>query len=370
MKKTLIALAVLAASGASFAQSSVSLTGSIGTSLQTSVKEGLSPNARQGLARSTGAIQLSGTEDLGGGMKASFRMEELVGGYQTTAARATTGTGVNTGNFGSRQAFLALSGGFGTVKAGRDLDGNSTFVSIGNISGANATVGLDGSSDNSVFYGNIRSNSVSYTTPAMMGFSAFAGISPADYATLGTRKTGKAAAGALCANAAEAAAGTCSNVIAVANSPLATSAKQDNPTAYGVTYSNGPFNAGMIVTNYEGTANTKATVYAANYDLGVARIGALLQNVTADSKENRSSSLVSLNIPMGAVALQAAYGSAKANANNAVFVDEVKHTIIGAQYNLSKRTSAYVVLNDKRVAGTTASDFDYKETAVGIKHSF
>jgi len=377
MKKTLIALAVLAASGASFAQSSVSLTGSIGTTLQASVTEGATNNARQGLSRSTGAIQLSGTEDLGGGMKASFRIEELVGGYQTNANRVTTGTGVNTGNFGSRQAFLALSGGFGTFKAGRDLDGNSQAISVGNISGANATAGLDDNKLNAVYWGNARTNSVSYTTPSFNGFTASYGITPAEYNTLGTAAgaTTVAAGNVLCSvsvNSTAVAAGTaCGNTILAATNPVAASTKQDNATALALAYSNGPLNVLYVNTNAQTSANIKASVIAANYDFGVARVGGLLQTVSADGKEDRTASVLSLNVPVGAVALQAAYGSSKAaSAFSAAFSKEVTHSMIGAQYNLSKRTSAYVIMNTKKVDGATLNDGDYKETGIGMKHAF
>jgi len=376
MKKSLIALAALAAVGVASAQSCVTLSGTIGTTLQTSVTEGATAAKRTGLARSTGAIQMTGTEDLGGGLRAGFRFEELIGGYQTTAARVTTGTGINTGNFGSRQAFLTLSGGFGSIKLGRDLDGNSQMIGVGNVSGANATVGFDGSSDNSVFYGNIRSNSVSYTTPAFNGITASFGITPADYDKLRTGATSSATAVAagnvICANAPAAAAGTCTNALATATRPYSSSAKQDNPSAIGLSYNQGPLNVGFVQTRFEGSLNTKATVIAANYDFGVVRVGALTQTVEADGKADRKSSLISANVPMGAISLQAAYGKANAESNafSSSFVDEVKHTMLGAQYNFSKRTAAYVIFNTKKVAGSTLSDHDYKETGVGIRHAF
>ena len=86
MKKTLIALATLAATGASFAQSTVTISGLLDLGFR-------SVNAPEGYADTKGvfgsggsattAILIQGSEDLGGGLKATFRYEinpDLVGG--------------------------------------------------------------------------------------------------------------------------------------------------------------------------------------------------------------------------------------------------------------------------------------------------
>jgi predicted porin len=353
----------------------VTLSGSIGTTYQTSVTEGATANSRAGLARSTGAVQLTGTEDLGGGLKAGFRFEERLGTWETVNARATTGTGLNTGNFGSRQSFLTLSGAFGMIKAGRDLDANAQMIGYGNVSGANATAGLDSSKLNAVYYGDVRANSISYTTPTISGFTAFAGLTAADYDALGTAAgaTTTAAGNVLCSVPTGTAANTaCVNTILAATNPVAASKKQDNPTAFGVTYNQGPLNVGVVRSNYEGSLNIQATTIAANYDFGVAKVGALTQTMSADGKTDRKATIVSVNVPVGAFALQVATGksSAEANAFSSAFAKEVKHTMVGVQYNLSKRTSAYAIVNNKKVDGAALNDGDYKETGFGIKHAF
>ena len=73
MKKTLIALAVLAASGAAFAQSSVSLYGIADIALTKA--KGTSAQLTSG-GVSTSRLGFKGTEDLGGGLKAIFLFEE------------------------------------------------------------------------------------------------------------------------------------------------------------------------------------------------------------------------------------------------------------------------------------------------------
>lgn len=114
---------------------------------------------------------VSGTEDLGGGLKAEFKLESGInigtGGYNDS-----------NGNFFGRQAYVGLTGGFGEVKAG--LQFSPFFL---------ATYELDprglsqtGSSlmmyvDNVVATGIFTPNAVSYTTPVLYGFQASALLS-------------------------------------------------------------------------------------------------------------------------------------------------------------------------------------------------
>lgn len=123
MKKSLLALAALGAfAGAAHAQSSVTLYGII--------DEGINYNSNAGGERlynlSSGVMQgsrwgLRGTEDLGGGLKAIFVLEN--------------GFDVNTGKLGQgglefgRQAYVGLSSrAFGTVTLGRQYDSVVDFV--------------------------------------------------------------------------------------------------------------------------------------------------------------------------------------------------------------------------------------------------
>jgi predicted porin len=141
-------------------------------------------------------------------------------------------------------------------------------------------------------------------------------------------------------------------------------------SALAVTYANGPLNAGFVRTNYQTSTNIVGTTYVANYDLGFVKVGGLYQTVEGTAKTTRKASIVSANAPIGAWALQVAYGSVDANSGGAVSTAETKHTLVGAQYNLSKRTSFYAISSDKKVSGATASNDDHKELGFGIKHAF
>lgn len=113
MKKALIALAVLGLTGgAAVAQSSVTLFGVIDADLKY-VKTG-DTNVKKldsgGLSNSRFGVK--GTEDLGGGLKASFWLES---GFNTD-----TGSTADANRFWNRRVTVGLSGDFGEVRLGRN----------------------------------------------------------------------------------------------------------------------------------------------------------------------------------------------------------------------------------------------------------
>ncbi len=74
MKKTLVAIAALAATGA-FAQSSVTIDGVVDAGYQSVNYKGNTVNGIAGNGSSTSQLNFRGTQDLGGGAKASFLYE-------------------------------------------------------------------------------------------------------------------------------------------------------------------------------------------------------------------------------------------------------------------------------------------------------
>ena len=121
MKKTLIALAAVAATSASFAQSTVTLSGTVDVGIEKRFSGDatrMTPN-RNGTSNWT----LSGAEDLGGGLKAVFQV--------STSFNSDTGTVSSTDGLGNNGMFVGLTGGFGTLRAGRPVNtlyGNAMFA--------------------------------------------------------------------------------------------------------------------------------------------------------------------------------------------------------------------------------------------------
>jgi predicted porin len=122
MKKSLLALAALGAfAGVAHAQSSVTLYGI--------VDEGFNINTNAGGKHlynlSSGVLQgsrwgLRGTEDLGGGLKAIFVLEN---GFDTNTGKLGQG-----GLLFGRQAFVGLSSNYGSITLGRQYDSAVDYV--------------------------------------------------------------------------------------------------------------------------------------------------------------------------------------------------------------------------------------------------
>jgi len=120
MKKTLVALAALA-SVTAFAQT-MSITGLVDTGY-TFTAAATNVNTK-GLAASNSAttvLNILGTEDLGGGLTANFRLQLTPDFINGTGVEGTTYNSTTTGTIGTGQeAFLGLSSTqYGTLKMGR-----------------------------------------------------------------------------------------------------------------------------------------------------------------------------------------------------------------------------------------------------------
>jgi predicted porin len=174
MKKTLIALALLSTvSGAAMAQSSVTLYGIADIGLGKSVATGETKWGAQSngiLNNSNSRIGFTGTEDLGGGLKAGFRFE---GNINLANGAAGGGGGTTGGATWSREANVFLgSKTFGTLKLGRsfapafDADAVWELTGEANYSVIANTYGFGGGPF-------LRNNAqLEYQSPNLAGFSA------------------------------------------------------------------------------------------------------------------------------------------------------------------------------------------------------
>jgi len=395
MKKSLIALAVLAASGAAMAQSTVTLYGLIDVSVQsykanvftasTTVPNTITvANVRQ--TRLGSGIQngsrwgLKGSEDLGGGLNAVF---DLQSGFNVD-----TGSSAQGGLLFGRHAFVGLNGGFGTLTFGRhdtsldDEIGNfvaSAHNSVDATSGpgvskaaarviSGATTGTSGATvaaniantadmaatANSVLgnvgawvgYNSRVDNSIKFQTANYAGFtgSVTYGLGEDKTATVGATHT-------LSLNAK------------YANGPIGVLlAYQDEALAKGATQ-----------TAINGDINLKNTLFGATYDFGVAKLYAAynkakLEIGTSDRKNNEYS--VGVSAPVGAFTLRAEYAQSKGDVFSDVGDDiKAKGYDLEVLYDLSKRTTLYTsYVNTKH----DASDPSSKTTlfAVGLRHKF
>ncbi|VWC80809.1 porin [Burkholderia lata] len=178
-KKTILVLGISILPAWTWAQSSVTLYGTLDTGfLYTSKTRNAATGGNGGkqFGLINGGLEpsnfgLLGQEDLGGGMKLTFKLEN---GFSV----ANGGYDNSNGNFFGRQAWIALSGRYGELKAGVQY---SPFVlAIYESDPRNA--GQFGTAfsvyADQTFVGTFNPNAITYTSPQIAGFSARAMVAP------------------------------------------------------------------------------------------------------------------------------------------------------------------------------------------------
>lgn len=353
MKKTVLALAAIAASSAAFAQSSVTLYGVVDASVE-SVKGDHSVTRVSSDNLASSRIAFKGVEDLGGGLKATFLLD----------ASLKTDTGAaDSSRFFGRTSYVGLTGGFGEIRLGRQdsLIGGQTAAAIGTQGYDEAVIAqtLGG-----VAYRRID-NAVTYFAPTFVPGLTLA----AQFST---------AVGVNAANAE-------------------TTYGNNADRAYGflANYANGPISAGLsyITVNTDAAGDIENTgwfVYG-GYDFGAAKLTAYFNQDDQDgAKDDRRTFGLRVAVPVAqAVTLTGGYARVQgANASSTTFNakgtqdDTASILTFKAQYDLSKRTALYAlysqVYNDNntalKVGGsngvTTGLDKSSRGLAVGVRHSF
>jgi predicted porin len=390
MKKTLVAIAALAATGA-FAQSSVQIDGYIDAGYQAINYKGNKVSGIEGNGSSTSQINIRGTEDLGGGLKAEFRVETDFNAVSTNAntgvassANATTAasainSAVAKGALGNGEVRVGLNGGFGRV----DL-GSVNYNTLGTFLTGQPFGTAIGSGFRTFYINDAQAtsqvraeNAIKYTTPTFNGLNA---------TLYKSNKQDKAVNGTT---------STTTGVTPQANSFSTSmgSYDQQGATEFGLNYANGPIAAsysslkndfvGIAALNSSGAAagTTESTIntLAANYTMGDAKFFLLNQtNKTNTNSVNNRATTVSATYTMGNIVLMAQTGSLDNKANST----KSKFTGIGADYNFSKRTAVYfrnetvdnaggsmnAAVVSSAIAGTDTNKFS--RTAVGLRHQF
>ncbi|WP_296491108.1 porin [Rhodoferax sp.] len=355
MKKSLVALAVLAASGASFAQSSVTLYGladiwfgsvkaddGVGNSVtQTKLDSGGVNTSRWGV---------KGSEDLGGGLKAIFKLEQGFA-LDTGAAKSTSDIfGNSQGNQAfSREAYVGFSGGFGDVKLGK------VWTAYDDVSGAsNAVFDSALAPMNNVFrstgYLGNPGNTIYYSTPSFSGF-----------------------AGAISYSMGE---------DAVYQTPVPNvTVKDTNILSLNMTYSAGPLALQLGYQAQEATTSFGNTVIGddtaefwrvgGSYDFGMATVKgtygsvANLGNVTGvDADEYQ----IGADFPVGpAWVISASYAASQ---GKGILAEDAQGWGIAATYTLSKRTFLYGGYNYNTYEVDSQPDATGEILAVGVQHRF
>ena len=366
MKKSLIALAALATTGA-FAQSSVTLSGILDGGIV------YSSNAAAGVSKfslgqaNNNRLIFSGVEDLGGGLAGTFAAQIRFDPFSGTNERGNAGfitpsipndangtpvgtvAGVNYGRpLFQGETRVGLRGAFGAIRIGRGLTAlqapNGGVIDPWGVSTVAGSIYAPGYATDYVQGGEGRTDGIFYDTPNFSGLSGSLTYSP---------RKGKPG-------------GKDFYSIAVnyANGPIVALVGYER-NRFGDTLTNigGNYNFGPAKL-FLGYGRTKGGSFADRS--GVAFLATAgnapgLSYVAAGGKQDAMS--IGATVPMGAAKFLAGYSSFKADGGK-----RENKLGLGVDYALSKRTSAYS--NIGSTTRSTANTSRVNQFDLGVTHRF
>jgi len=428
MKKSLVALATLAATGAVLAQATIYGRSDIGYGVKaTQMGTGGTGVKQLGIMDGGNAgsrIGFRGTEDLGGGMKAHFVTEQgisptnasLFGVRTATAGIQYDGyaaaSGNDPGSAGAysqgtnRQTYLGLEGGFGTIRVGYQY---TTIYEISTLSGfTNTSEGMAGGNVAHLWgsgaAGGTRANGIAYISPKLAGawtvglqMGSGAGRESTEWGTAATNTAStrtldkqsrtslhvdynsgplRAALGYTTYNVDL--SGTTAG--AATTTPVASTVNTFN--VYGALSS-----AGAAAVAGNTTYTTNMTQLAGSYNFGMLKAGVTINSgaktatsgpangtqaaTTTAGTYNFASRALSVSMPMGAMELVGGMGNSSLDSAGTVLADW-SSSQVGAKYSFSKRTTLYGytgTATDNNATAATAFKV-ITGTIVGIDHQF
>jgi len=361
MKKTLIALSVLAASGAAMAQSTVTLYGIVDVNLQ-SVKRAAVDATGKGVAGLTQIREesggqngsrwgLKGSEDLGGGLKAVFDLQSGI--------NVDTGSSAQGGLLFGRHAFVGLSNSVGTLTFGRhdtpldDMFGD-VLPSGTNIFSATNGPGLDAAGAAALKAGVVNAAYVSALNNFAKNDGAWTGYN--SRADNSIKFISNNFAGF-----------TVSALYALGENKSATSGAT-NTTSLAGEYANGPITAVLayqneVLTRSPSTISLRNILAGGAYDFGVLKLSAAVNEAKLTDSPQQKEYALGVAVPVGALTLRAEIAQSKGD-----LLGKSTGYDLEALYDLSKRTTLYTsYVNTKH---QLANNEHTSIFGLGIRHKF
>ncbi|GAB4088685.1 porin [Hydrogenophaga soli] len=325
MKKKLLALTALVLTTGAFAQSSYTLYGRIDTSIGGIKELGKGTQSKMfhggvgGLTTSRWGIR--GSEDLGGGLKAVFKLEQRLDS-DTGAAQSPSFKG---------ESSVGFAGSFGKIVAGRmttvydDVRGVSQMHSLWDSAFTPNANGVFGSGSD---YGNRFNSQIRYESPLINGFYA-----NASYAFEQT--TGKG----------------------------------NKMVALALGYKAGPRHISLGYQDEKGKSSY--TMLSGAYDLGAVAVSGGYNHRNGNAASGHDNELtLGVNMPMGAWNFSAGIASGKTTIANATTA-KANGYAFGATYSLSKRTTLYAAYRSHNIkTGAGVKSTDTQLYAMGVRHDF
>jgi predicted porin len=301
-----------------------------------------------------GVLGVKGSEDLSGGLKASYTIE-----IQPPIDE------VSAGDVWNRQAFVGLSGGFGALRIGKQY--SNALINTVSIDPAGAT-GLAGNNAYCVQLAYTKcsggsdapvrqSNGMQYDLPEMLP-----GLKVGLTVVFGENTTSKAGDG----------------------------------NGFNVSYTSGPFYAGYTFDRVKNTGigllsspksgttddydvafastsdQNELTTLSASYDLGVAKVSINNTKMSVGSK-SVDNTFVAVSVPFGGNAnVWASMSKGSAYRTNVSANKDHEGFQVGVNYGLSKRTVLYAQYGQMELESGLAANKKFEQTgsAIGVHHSF
>jgi predicted porin len=403
----LAALAAVAATGAAFAQSTVTLSGTFDLSAQNAKSDvsNVTSMAKNGMASSR--IQFAGTEDLGGGMKANFTCDTDLTpsaglGYASGTPAAASAAAAGTTGLCNRIGLVGAAGGFGRVDLGGDYTplfritgiadpfGTNGVASWYNLGGVVARGGLVLADVSSTFENTSNAGTGGATLSAPMSVTA---TSTAN------------AGGAIGATTVSSVNAARANNTITYSSPVfngiqavymhildgvasnATTGKLGAGSSLRVRYDAGPLTLAIgtqsikvgntsTTTSVDSVASLKTNLMAGSYDFGVAKATFGYQTQALGGLKG-TDTILGLIVPMGANTIKASYAIKSVDTADNTGEFGAKQLGLGFIHALSKRTDVYAqyarVTNDANAQyGVLTPNVGKSATAyqVGLRHAF
>jgi predicted porin len=361
MKKSLIALAVLAAAGAASAQSSVTLFGIVDATLAYGKANGTGGSNKWQLTNSgynSSRLGFRGVEDLGAGMSASFWLEAGVNNDNGTGSATNTNNqatgGALAGMNGSqgltfnRRSTVSLAGGWGELRLGRDYTPQFWNLTVFDPFGTNG-VGTTLTFPSITGVTGVRaSNTIGYFLPGNIG--GFYG--QAQY---------------------------------YMGENASTAANKNDGNGFGVRlgWANGPINVALALseTKYVAPGKVQQNNVGGQYDFGMAKLmGQYVWDKAGTTKGKGW--LIGGLFPIGAGEIRASYSAYKVDLPSTSTDPKSDKFALGYVHNLSKRTAIYTTfawVKNKGGASTALNGSAFGAGVVnqnssgwdlGVRHSF
>jgi len=348
MKKTLVAVAAIAAATGAMAQATISgVIDQAYYTAKTTTSAGASTTSKGIGSQNNGTSEftISGKEDLGNGMNASFALNmqaDMAGGSTAIAMR---------------RSFIGLAGDFGSVKLGNQWTPIFFTVLAADPTGLVSATGAGLVGASYAVGGN--ANSITYALPTFvsgLGITLQKGqgdeTAGATASTAGTNNGGSLtySSGALMASYAY------QKAVAGATSAFTTSAGL------------GPVNGTSLATLVAGTSKVSSSATALTYDFGMAKalVSMTTDKVTGTTAKVNGSSY-GVSIPVTGATTVGIIMSSTSNTSATGTASKEKGSRYAVFHALSKRTTAYAFMGKSSLNGATTA---HSMTAFGLQHGF